>query len=29
MDCEAAQILEGIQEQMVALSEDPAIKIPV
>ncbi|KAI4343192.1 hypothetical protein MLD38_027724 [Melastoma candidum] len=29
MDSEAAQILEVIQEQMVALSEDPAIKIPV
>ncbi|XP_017249910.1 DNA-directed RNA polymerases IV and V subunit 4 isoform X2 [Daucus carota subsp. sativus] len=28
MDCEAAQVLEGIQEQMVVLSEDPAIKIP-
>lgn len=29
MDCEAAQILEGIQEQMVVLSEDPKIKIPI
>ncbi|XP_010552732.1 PREDICTED: DNA-directed RNA polymerases IV and V subunit 4 isoform X2 [Tarenaya hassleriana] len=29
MDCEAAQILEGIQDQMVVLSEDPTIKIPV
>lgn len=28
-DCEAAQILEGIQEQMVVLSEDPTIKIPI
>ncbi|KAA8519245.1 hypothetical protein F0562_013501 [Nyssa sinensis] len=28
MDCEAAHILEGIQEQMVILSEDPTIKIP-
>ncbi|KAK9267970.1 hypothetical protein L1049_010407 [Liquidambar formosana] len=29
MDCEAAQMLEGIQEQMVILSEDPTIKIPL
>lgn len=29
MDCEAADILQGIQEQMVVLSEDPAIKLPV
>ncbi|CAK9184555.1 unnamed protein product [Ilex paraguariensis] len=29
MDCEAAEILQGIQEQMVILSEDPAIKIPI
>ncbi|KAL3736772.1 hypothetical protein ACJRO7_025671 [Eucalyptus globulus] len=29
MDCEAAEILQGIQEQMVVLSEDPTIKIPV
>ncbi|KAJ8562632.1 hypothetical protein K7X08_031084 [Anisodus acutangulus] len=29
MDCEAADILQGIQEQMVILSEDPAIKLPV
>ncbi|XP_077222671.1 DNA-directed RNA polymerases IV and V subunit 4-like isoform X2 [Tasmannia lanceolata] len=28
MDCEAAAILQGIQEQMAILSEDPAIKIP-
>ncbi|XP_052201253.1 DNA-directed RNA polymerases IV and V subunit 4-like isoform X2 [Diospyros lotus] len=28
MDCEAADILQGIQEQMVILSEDPTIKIP-
>ncbi|XVE50973.1 hypothetical protein DITRI_Ditri02bG0000100 [Diplodiscus trichospermus] len=28
MDCEAASILEGIQEQMVILSEDSAIKLP-
>ncbi|WOH16259.1 hypothetical protein DCAR_0935809 [Daucus carota subsp. sativus] len=28
-DCEAAEILEGIQEQMVVLSEDPTIKIPI
>ncbi|XAR73397.1 hypothetical protein NMG60_11007354 [Bertholletia excelsa] len=29
MDCEAADILEGIHEHMVILSEDPAIKIPI
>ncbi|KAJ4704154.1 DNA-directed RNA polymerase II subunit 4 [Melia azedarach] len=29
MDCEAAHILEGIQEQMVLLSADPTIKIPL
>lgn len=29
MDCEAAQILQGIHEQMVVLSEDPTIKIPI
>ncbi|KAJ7967865.1 DNA-directed RNA polymerase II subunit 4 [Quillaja saponaria] len=28
-DCEATHILEGIQEQMVVLSKDPTIKIPV
>ncbi|XP_071690197.1 DNA-directed RNA polymerases IV and V subunit 4-like [Rutidosis leptorrhynchoides] len=28
MDCEAAQILQGIQEHMVLLSKDPTIKIP-
>ncbi|OMP05189.1 Calcium-binding EF-hand [Corchorus capsularis] len=28
MDCEAANILEGIQEQMVMLSEDSTIKLP-
>ncbi|XP_022714460.1 DNA-directed RNA polymerases IV and V subunit 4-like isoform X2 [Durio zibethinus] len=28
MDCEAAIILEGIQEQMVILSEDSTIKLP-
>lgn len=28
MDCEAEQVLQGIQEQMVILSEDPTIKIP-
>ncbi|XP_022979017.1 DNA-directed RNA polymerases IV and V subunit 4-like isoform X1 [Cucurbita maxima] len=28
MDCEAAQILQGIQDQMVLLSADPTIKIP-
>ncbi|XP_055801525.1 DNA-directed RNA polymerases IV and V subunit 4-like [Solanum dulcamara] len=29
MDCEAADILQGIQEKMVILSDDPAIKLPV
>ncbi|CAH1439871.1 unnamed protein product [Lactuca virosa] len=29
MDCEAAQILQGIQEHMVLLSKDPSIKIPI
>ncbi|KAH9611594.1 hypothetical protein KSS87_009862 [Heliosperma pusillum] len=29
MDCEAADILHGIQEQMVFLSRDPTIKLPV
>ncbi|XP_050208451.1 DNA-directed RNA polymerases IV and V subunit 4-like isoform X2 [Mercurialis annua] len=29
MDCEAAQILQGIQEQMVLLSQDATIKLPV
>ncbi|KAM7492286.1 hypothetical protein LguiA_035207 [Lonicera macranthoides] len=29
MDCEAEQILQGIQEQMVILSADPTIKMPV
>lgn len=29
MDCEAADILQGIQEQMVFLSRDPSIKLPV
>ncbi|XP_011658103.1 DNA-directed RNA polymerases IV and V subunit 4 isoform X2 [Cucumis sativus] len=28
MDCEAAQLLQGIQDQMVFLSADPTIKIP-
>ncbi|WCJ28219.1 RNA polymerase II Rpb4 core protein [Euphorbia peplus] len=28
MDCEAAQILQGIHEQMVLLSQDPKIKLP-
>ncbi|MBA0778444.1 hypothetical protein Gotri_006310 [Gossypium trilobum] len=28
MDCEAASILEGIQDQMVILSSDPTIKLP-
>ncbi|XP_023517145.1 DNA-directed RNA polymerases IV and V subunit 4-like isoform X1 [Cucurbita pepo subsp. pepo] len=28
MDCEAAQLLQGIQDQMVLLSADPTIKIP-
>ncbi|CAO2812854.1 unnamed protein product [Amaranthus hypochondriacus] len=29
MDCEAADILQGIQEQMTFLSRDPTIKLPV
>ncbi|KAI5671290.1 hypothetical protein M9H77_11654 [Catharanthus roseus] len=29
MDCEAAEILQGIQDHMVVLSSDPAIKIPI
>ncbi|KAL1320427.1 hypothetical protein HN51_065146 [Arachis hypogaea] len=29
MDCEAADILHGIQEQMVMLSRDSTIKIPI
>jgi DNA-directed RNA polymerase II subunit RPB4 len=29
MDCEAFQILDGIKGQLVGLSEDPSIKIPV
>lgn len=29
MDCEAAEILQGIQDQMIMLSQDPDIKIPV
>jgi len=29
MDCEAADILQQIQEQMVILSEDPTIKFPL
>ncbi|KAJ1428623.1 Rpb4/RPC9 superfamily [Sesbania bispinosa] len=29
MDCEAADTLQGIQEQMAMLSRDPAIKLPV
>ncbi|XP_065854714.1 DNA-directed RNA polymerases IV and V subunit 4-like [Euphorbia lathyris] len=29
MDCEAAQILQGIHEQMVLLSQDPKIKLHV
>lgn len=29
MDCEAAHILQGIQQNMVSLSKDPAIKIPI
>ncbi|KAM6601836.1 hypothetical protein CsatA_021445 [Cannabis sativa] len=28
MDCDAADILEGIQDRMVLLSKDPSIKIP-
>ncbi|XP_057961979.1 DNA-directed RNA polymerases IV and V subunit 4-like [Malania oleifera] len=29
MDCEAAYVLQGIQEQMAILSEDPTIKLPI
>lgn len=29
MDCEAAEILQGIQDQMIILSSDPDIKLPV
>ncbi|KAF7840487.1 BTB/POZ domain-containing protein [Senna tora] len=29
MNCEASEILQGIQYQMVSLSKDPTIKIPV
>ncbi|XP_060673079.1 DNA-directed RNA polymerases IV and V subunit 4 isoform X2 [Ziziphus jujuba] len=29
MACEAAEILEGIQDRMTTLSKDPSIKIPV
>jgi DNA-directed RNA polymerase II subunit RPB4 len=29
MDCEAEELLQGIQDQMVMLSADPTIKIPV
>ncbi|XP_047940131.1 DNA-directed RNA polymerases IV and V subunit 4-like isoform X1 [Salvia hispanica] len=29
MDCEAADILQSIQDQMVILSQDPDIKLPV
>lgn len=29
MNCEAADILQEIQYQMVSLSKDPTIKIPV
>ncbi|XP_073145740.1 DNA-directed RNA polymerases IV and V subunit 4-like [Henckelia pumila] len=29
MDCEAAEILQGIQDQMIMLSQDPDLKIPV
>lgn len=29
MACEAAEILEGIQDRMTTLSKDPTIKIPV
>ncbi|XP_047317880.1 DNA-directed RNA polymerases IV and V subunit 4-like [Impatiens glandulifera] len=29
MDCEAADTVQGIQEQMVILSEDPTIKLPI
>ncbi|CAN1753327.1 DNA-directed RNA polymerases IV and V subunit 4 [Linum perenne] len=29
MDCEAAEILQGVQDQMILLSRDPTIKLPV
>ncbi|XP_047981837.1 DNA-directed RNA polymerases IV and V subunit 4-like isoform X1 [Salvia hispanica] len=29
MDCEAAEILQSIQDQMVILSQDPDVKLPV
>ena len=29
MDCEAASILQGIQDQMVTLSKDPEFRLPV
>jgi len=29
MDCEAADVLQGIQDQMVILSKDPELKLPV
>ena len=29
MDCEAAEILQGIQDRMVVISADPSIKIPM
>lgn len=29
MDCEAADILQGIQEHMVILSRDPTLKLPI
>nr|XP_011460071.1 PREDICTED: DNA-directed RNA polymerases IV and V subunit 4 isoform X1 [Fragaria vesca subsp. vesca]XP_011460072.1 PREDICTED: DNA-directed RNA polymerases IV and V subunit 4 isoform X1 [Fragaria vesca subsp. vesca] len=29
MDCEAADILQGVQDHMVILSKDPSIKLPV
>nr|XP_027087267.1 DNA-directed RNA polymerases IV and V subunit 4-like isoform X1 [Coffea arabica]XP_027087269.1 DNA-directed RNA polymerases IV and V subunit 4-like isoform X1 [Coffea arabica] len=29
MDCEAAEILQGIQDRMVVISADPSIKIPI
>ncbi|XP_042029213.1 DNA-directed RNA polymerases IV and V subunit 4-like [Salvia splendens] len=29
MDCEAAEILQSIQDQMVILSQDPDIKLPI
>jgi len=28
MDCEAADVLQGIQDQMVMLSRDSTIKMP-